>query len=294
MPPHAAALQRANSWTAITGLLALTACLAGLLLDGVYSGAASTAEMLRAYDVVTAAAVVPGLAVATWMAHHGSVRAPLMCLSLLAYLGYTYAYYVFGTGFNDLFLLHAGVLGAGLVALVLQAASTDVASAARQLPNRTRVGVAAVVLALLAIALCGMWAFAALDNAVTGRVPTGSRLVETDSIVHLGMALDLALLVPLYAAGAILLWRHSPWGYVLGTVSLVAGLLHQLTYTVAMPFQVTAHVPGAVSYDPGEPFIVLLYLIGGVALLSRRTSPDRGPTSGTPVGEANVLGLGLR
>jgi hypothetical protein len=35
---------------------------------------------------------------------------------------------------------------------------------------------------------------------------------ETDTVVHLGMALDLTLLVPLYAAAAVLLWRRAPWG----------------------------------------------------------------------------------
>jgi hypothetical protein len=102
---------------------------------------------------------------------------------------------------------------------------------------------------------------------VTGDVPTGSRLVETDTIVHLGMALDLTLLVPLYAAAAVLLWRRAPWGYALAGLALMAGVIHQVSYLVAMPFQVAADVPGAVAFDPGEPVIVLLYLAASVLLL---------------------------
>jgi hypothetical protein len=99
-------------------------------------------------------------------------------------------------------------------------------------------------------------------------------LVETDAIVHLGMALDLSLLVPLYAAAAVLLWRRAAWGCLLAPVALIAGLLHQVSYIVAMPFQVAAGVPGAGSYDPGEPVIVLLYLVATALLLhgARRTS----------------------
>jgi hypothetical protein len=125
-----------------------------------------------------------------------------------------------------------------------------------------------------------MWVYVAVDNAVTGKIPTGSMLVETQSVVHLGMALDLAFLVPLYAASAVLLWRGAAWGHVLGVISLVAGLLHQASYLVAMPFQVAADIPGAVSYDPGEPVIVLLYAVGLFFVLRpRRGAPVR--TSGT-------------
>ncbi|MFC5730836.1 MULTISPECIES: hypothetical protein [Nocardioides] len=66
----------------------------------------------------------------------------------------------------------------------------------------------------------------------------------------------------MYAASAVMLWRRAARGFVLGALALIAGLLHQVSYVVAMPFQVAAEVPGAASYDPGEPVIVLLYLLG--------------------------------
>jgi hypothetical protein len=106
-----------------------------------------------------------------------------------------------------------------------------------------------------------------VDNVVTGDVPVGSALVESDTIVHLGMALDLTLLVPLYGVAAVMLWRRAPWGLVLAAVALFAGFLHQISYIVAMPFQVAADVSGAVSYDPAEPIIVLLYVVASALLL---------------------------
>lgn len=264
---------RAERWTAVAAALALTSAVAGLLVDGVYAGTASTAAMLRGYDLVTAALVVPALAVASRLARRGSVRAQLTSASLVAYLVYTYAYYLFGTGFNDLFLLHALVLATAVVSLVLQLVGIETgALAAQHLGARARG--AAVVLGTLAAGLGGMWAYFAMDNAITGDVPAGSRLVETTTIVHLGMALDLTLLVPLYAAAAVLLWRGAAWGYVLGAISLIAGLLHQVSYVVAMPFQVAADVPGAVTYDPGEPVVVLAYVAGALLLLRRRKDHD--------------------
>jgi hypothetical protein len=265
--------------TATAAVLAAAASALGLLTDNVYAGAASTAEMLRAYDLVTLILVVPAFVVAFWAARRGSARAGLVVLSLVAYFVYTYAYYLFGSGFNDLFLLHAIVMATSVVALVLNLATLDVTAFA----DRARVGFgfrgAAAVLGVLAVALGGMWTYFAADNAFTGDVPAGSQLVETDTIVHLGMALDLTLLVPLYAAAALLLWRRTRWGFVLGVVAVLAGLLHQVSYIVAMPFQVAADIPGAVAVDPGEPFIVLVYLLGAVLLLRRPRSGVEKPGS---------------
>lgn len=270
---------RAAAW--LTWVLAgLVACatLAGLLVDGLYAGDEATAAMLRAYDLVTVLTVVPGLAVAARLAERGSAGAHLVVASLVAYVVYTYAYYLFGTGFNDLFLLHAAAFCLGLVALGLWLVTVDAATLAAALGDRfaarTRVRATAAILGVLSAALGGMWIYLAVDNAVTGDVPAGSQLVETDLVVHLGMALDLVVLVPLYAAASVLLWRREPWGFALGVLALVPGVLHQVGYLVAMPFQVAADVPGAVATDPAEPVIVALYLVGAALLLSggRRTA----------------------
>ena len=107
--PRVGSLATRLGW--LVAALAMAASLLGLLIDGIYAGATSTAEMLRGYDLVTVAVVVPGLMVALRFARRGSVRGQLFAASLLAYLVYTYAYYLFGTGFNDLFLFRVAVLG---------------------------------------------------------------------------------------------------------------------------------------------------------------------------------------
>jgi hypothetical protein len=86
-------------------------------------------------------------------------------------------------------------------------------------------------------------------------------------VVQLGLALDLTLLVPAYAVAAVLLWRRVATGYVLATVLLIAGTLHQASYMVALLFQSTAGVPGAVAFDPFEPVIAALYLTATVVVL---------------------------
>jgi hypothetical protein len=260
--------------------LVLAASLMGLLVDGVYTGATSTAAMLRAYDLVSVALVVPFLVLATLGVRRGSTTSRLTLACLAAYVVYTYAYYLFGTGFNDLFLLHTAVFSIGFWLLVLTLTGLDLAALSGSTRSQKRLRAVAGILAFLAVALGGLWVYWALNNVATNAVPTGSQLVETGLVVHLGMALDLALLVPLYAAAAVLLWRGLAWGYVLACLALLPGVLHQVSYLVAMPFQVVEDVPGAVWTDPAEPVIVVLYLIATVLLLSgtRRASDEEETT----------------
>src|SRR5215203_3842237 len=267
--------------SSIVVVLALLASLAGLLADGVYGDVASSAEMLRGYDLVTLVLIVPALVLSQLLASRGSSRAQLIWVGMLAYLGYSYAYYLFGIPFSDLFLLHAAVFSSSLFALVLTASALNVQGLATRFSPRTPRRIVGAVLGLLAAALGGIWVYASVRFITTGELPVGSALVESDAVVQLGLALDLTVLVPAYALAAVLLWRRVASGYVLATVLLIAGTLHQVSYMVALLFQSTAGVPGAVAFDPFEPVIAALYLAATVAMMvtagprHQRSAADR-------------------
>ncbi len=269
-----AAADRLDSRVAVlvwaVAALALAAAVPGLVVDGLYAGARSTTEILRGYDLVTAVIVVPALCLATLQACRGSLLGRLVTAGLLADLVYGYAFYVFGTGFNVLFLLHITLFSASLTALVLTIAGLDVGAVADWFRGVRHVWPVAVALGLLAVSLGGMWISAGVGNAVAGTVPAGSAMVETDQIVHLSMVLDLAVQVPLYATAAVLVWRRIGWGYVLAFVALISGIPEQLSYLVAMPLQVSAGIPEAVSLEPLEPVILAMYVLGLVVLLAGR------------------------
>lgn len=267
-----------------TSALALLAAVLGLLIDGIYGGDPSTAQILRGYDLTTAVLVVPALSVSAGTMQRGSVLGRLVTAGLLVDLVYSYAFYVFGVGFNDLFLLHLAVFAAGLPALVLTITGLDLEAVAARARTVEHVWPASGALGLLALSLGAMWISAAVANALDGTVPAGSRLVETTAVVHLGMSLDLAVQVPMYAAAAVLLWRRAAWGYVLAFVALLSGIPEQVGYLLAMPLQVSAGVPGAVSFDPLEPVILAVYVLGfGLLLL-------KSPTAGVRARQGSLAG----
>jgi hypothetical protein len=242
---------------------------AGLFVNGLYRDPASVAAMFRAYDLVALTIIVPSLAVTLLPPLRRSARAQLLRTSLLAYSVYHSAVYVFGTEFNDIFLIHVAIFSLSIITLSLTLGSMDVSGIARLFADRTPVRSIGGVLLFLAGTLAVFWSAPSLRFAFTGELPEeGSQLIVPIGITHLGWVLDLSVLVPAYALAGILLWRRATWGYVLATVVLIAGVLQQVDYMVALVFQATAGVPGASGYDPIEPFITAIYL-GGAAVMLR-------------------------
>jgi hypothetical protein len=269
---------------AVVPVAAMVTSTLGLVLDDAYGTDEATVQMLRGFDLVTLAVIGPALLLAD---RRGSALGRVVVASLLAYLGYTQAYSLLGVGFTDLLLLQAPLFTATLVALVLTLRALPTADLAARTAGQG-VRVAAAVLALLAVSLGGMWVYACLAYVVDGTLPVGSSLVESATIVHLGVVLDLTLLVPLYGAAAVLLWRRRAWGFVLAAVALLAGTLHQVSYLVALWFQHAADVPGSVLIDPVEPVILGLYGIATVLLLRQPHAAPDPSTRTRPTGEGDA------
>jgi hypothetical protein len=229
--------------------------------------------MLRAFDLVSLVVAVPVLAACLVPARRGSPRVQLVWVGMLGYVGYTYAMYVFGASFNAAFLVHVALFSLAVFALVLALGGLDVAAVAAAFGRRTPVRTVGVVLAFLGGGLGAMWVFYSLRFAVAGTPPEESLLVLPATYLHLAYVLDLAFLVPIYLAAAVLLWRRRAWGYVLATGVAVFSVVYQVNYTVALLFQWRAGVPGSVAFDPQEPLVIALSVLAAGALLRSVSAP---------------------
>lgn len=242
----------------------------GLFIPDLYRDPAPVAAMFRGYDLIALALIAPMLAVTLLAALRRSARAQLLWMASLAYSVYHSAIFVFGARFNALFLVHVAVFSLAVFALGLALANLDAAAIARRFAERTPARLVGGILLFLAAVLAAFWAAPSIRFAFTGELPReGSKLIVPIAITHLGWVLDLSLLVPAYVLAGVLLWRRAAWGYVLATIVLVAGFVQQVGYMAALVFQANADIPEATAFDPFEPVIATLYLIGAAALLTR-------------------------
>ncbi|WP_020519440.1 hypothetical protein [Catelliglobosispora koreensis] len=222
-------LKSAQALTVVVAALMAVASAAGLLMPGLYREPLAAETVLRAYDLVNLVIAAPALLFASIFERRGGHRAQLAWAGTLAYVVYAYAFYVFGTAFNDAFLLHVAVFSSSLYALVLTLANTNVAGIAASFQPRTPVRTVSILLLLLALPIGAFWVFSSLRLTLTGQLPADTLLVQSLDSVHLSYVLDLALLVPAYVLAAVLLWRRAAWGYTAAAVLLISGLVHQLS-----------------------------------------------------------------
>lgn len=247
----------------VVGLMTLESVL-GLVVHGLYREQRWAIAALRGNDLVTLALVTPILAVALVRRHSG--RWGLVWLAGLFYGVYNFAYYAFGTAFNDVFLLHVATLALSLAALVALVANLDVeavaASAGRRRPPRW----IAAYMVVVGGALIAAWGGFSLRFAINGELPKD---VMPPSAIHLVYALDMSLLAPAFLAGGVLLWRRQPWGYALGVAVNLFGAAYLIVLEFVGGYQANAGIEGKTWLSPPALGGALLCAIAAVTLLRR-------------------------
>ena len=233
---------RAAHWlSGIVAALMLAASAAGLLVDGLYADAAWAREALRGGDLATLVVAAPLLAISLALSIRGSQRAHVIWIAMLGYAVYNYGYYVFGSEWNDVFLLHIAILSLSIIALISATRGIDARAIAARLRRPAAARWVGAFLLLVGIGQGALWVFVVLRYALTGEL---LQEVPVDG-QHLVFAMDLSLLVPALVIGGLLLLRRTTTGYVLGTAVAVFGFIYQLNMMMAGVFQESARVAGA-------------------------------------------------
>jgi hypothetical protein len=257
MPPPA--------WFAPTSLalgsVAAIASAAGVLRPDLYNDNRFVGSGWLGNDIVTLVVFVPVFAWATQAALAGSVRGRLVWLGAIAYLVYNFAFYLFGAAFNSLFLLYAFLFGGSSCALVAGLVTIDAAS----VPSAPRA--VGTWMGLLALFLGGFWV--AMSGAYVFSEVVPPIVAITGHPTNLIGALDLALVVPLNALGAWLVWRRRPWAFVLAAIANVKGALYMTALSAATASAVHAGaIDGAAQVALWAP-IGLGCLVASVVVLRR-------------------------
>ncbi|MDJ0692373.1 MAG: hypothetical protein QNJ41_28280 [Xenococcaceae cyanobacterium MO_188.B32] len=212
--------------SAIIGILMIVASVGGLLLDKLYQDNPFVISAWYSNDLITLFVAVPVLFTALFLAMGGSQRAQLVWLGMLAYTLYNYAFYLFGAALNNFFLVYAALFTLSIFALIFGLASLDVKGIAKQFDRNTPVKWIASYILFVALFLGGFWIILSLNYVFTKEIP--QILVAVDSHTNLIAALDLSIVVSFGLLGAIWLWKHKPWGYVLAVMWNVKGVVYTL------------------------------------------------------------------
>lgn len=253
---------RLLSW--IVALLAGIAAVASIANRNLYAGETAWGrEAFRGGDVVTLVVAVPVLVLALLSVRRGSLRAQTVWIGALFYFFYTYAYAVFGSTFNDAFLLHIAVFSVSMFAIACALLTVDVGAVAAAFARNGMAKAVGIFLVIVGIGQGGLWLFIVGRNAVNGEVLPDVPV----SGQHLVFALDLALLVPMLLVSGVLLARRRPSGFLLGTAMAVMGAITQLNLNLAAVYQADADVPGTKALPAEGVFLTITFVVAALVLL---------------------------
>ncbi len=206
------------------------------------------------WDVINLAIGLPLFAVAIYQSRRNSLRGRLLLGGLLFYFVYVYLMFTTGVAFNRLFLVYVAIFALSAVAFFLNLSGIDVARLPAQVsvwfPRRVFISFAFVMSAVLIF----LWLGRIIPIMVTDRFPPDLSGVSTLE----SQGLDLGMIVPLLLSTGILLWRRSPWGYLLTSISLTHGVM----MFISIPAWIVVPLIQAGKVRPIEasPFLVVSLL----------------------------------
>ncbi len=264
----AAGLRMAYLLSAAAALLMAAASAAGVWVAGLYPDIPWAGQALRGGDLVTLAVVVPVLVLALLASAAGSQRAQLVWAGALGYAIYNYAYVVFGADFNDWFLAHIAILIMSIWALISLLSNLDRDPIVARFGPRTPARSVAVLFGMVTLGLAGLWGYFILRQVITGQLPGGA---APPTALHLIYSTDLVIFVSPLAVAAVLLWRRTPWGYLLGAVMAVTGATYLINLMSAAVFQASAHVEGVAAFSPFSLVLDLTFVAAAIAMLATMT-----------------------
>jgi len=203
------------------------------------------------WDVINLCIGLPLFAAAIYASQRNSLRGRLLLGGLLFYFVYVYLMYATGVAFNRLFLVYVAVFGLSAIAFFLNLSGIDVARLPAQIsahfPRRVFTGFTFVMSAVLIF----LWLGCILPIMVADRFPPDLAGVSTLE----SQSLDLGMIVPLLLSTGILLWRRSPWGYLLASI----GLTHGFMMFISIPAWIVVPLiqDGKINVVEASPFLIV-------------------------------------
>ena len=237
-----------NRLAALVAALALVQSAAGVIRPDAYRDNAFVRSAWYGNDLVTLSIACPLLIAALFAVRRRSIRGQMIVLGVLDYMLYNYAFYLFGAAFNAFFMLYALVFALSVLAMIYALSNLDASAVAEHgIVAGPRKWIAAYML-FVATGLTTVYIAQWSAFVASGELPV--IVTASGHPTSIVFALDLTLLVPYLALGALWLWRARPWGYVLATVLNVKGALYTLVLTVGSLIAAQRGFPAAVNEVP--------------------------------------------
>jgi hypothetical protein len=245
--------------------------------EGILTGPAVAVGNARGTALVMLVLGLPAFAVSAALTARGSVRALFVWLGATLYLLYNAVMFLFGTPFNHLFLLYVAMLSLSIWSLVSLVRGIDRDAVVNRMSSRLPArGIGAYLLAI-AVVNALVWLRTAVPASLDDE-PTAF-LAEIGLTTSPTFVQDLAFWLPLTALGGVLLWRRTPWGYLVAGSIATYGVFEAVGVATDQWFGYRAE-PGTSYASPGGVWLfAALAVVGSVVAALFLANVDRTSTA---------------
>jgi hypothetical protein len=265
-----------SAYTLSIALAVVTIAAAGLSAFGdVLRGPDVMLGSARGTGIVVVFVTVPFLAAAMLATRRGSVAGLLVWLGGVAHILYQSVLFLFGTPFNDVFLLYVAMASLALWSLIVVIASTDLGAVRARVEPTLPVRPIAVYVWVIVVLNGALW----LKTAASGIGAEGTPrfLVGTGLLTNPVYVEDLVFWLPLMALAAWWLWRRLDRGYVVIGAMLVMWFVESITVAVDQWMGHRADPGSDVATLGGAYLFAALAVIGIAPLTAFFRHVHRGP-----------------
>lgn len=175
--------------------------------------------------------------------------------AILFYFSYNYIIGLFGNAYNEVFLAYTTLLTCSLTGFILSVRATDYKSVIDRIKGRYPRRSLSVYMILAGIALLAMYLSEIIPSLANGHIPKEVATYTTYEIA----GLDIAVAIPIYIIGGILLLIRLTPGYVIATLF---SMMTSVTFSALVLFAFIRH------FDYGIPSQIQIAQMGAFLLIS--------------------------
>jgi len=244
------------TFSILIAVLTLVSCSISIINNGIYQDGAWANAQWLGQDMVTLLLALPFLLISLSRGvQNSNWKWTLVHSGILLYFTYTYSFYMFAAELSFLYLLQVPIFGLAVIGMVISLIEIFKHDRVCSFKGRGLKITIIAYLLLISILIASLWIKDLVSHLADPNHLSDTPDGKAPLIIY---SLDLALIIPLMLASAVLMAKNKTLGYILG------GIILTKTSTLGFALMAMALSLYIQNLDP-DYFLIILWSIIGVA-----------------------------
>jgi len=222
--------------TSILITLTFIATLGGIFMNDLYQDNAQFIQVWKSNDLITLFIALPVLIGS--MLYTFSL---LIWYSMIWFLCYNYAFYVFGASFNAFYLIHLSIYTLSILTMIFALLHFPIKNLLISKKKSVLDFIVVGILVFLSVGLLSIYSIQSLNFAFNGVLP--AIITNSGHVTSVVFSLDISMVVLFFILASVLILKRNSWGYVIAFIALLKGVVYMMVLTYASMNTNPAEVP---------------------------------------------------